>query len=215
MFLRFQGLDDLQLLLRRHTAEYGKFLYRFRNILFGMQRRRIHPAIGVFEAGFFGDVRDRDRIVTGNHLQIDALVRKVLQRFPCTFADFVADQHHRDGRDVRRQGLGVFPAKRRFAVGEDQNALAARRRRVRLFAQLPRKAVPEHEFPGADDVGADGRKADAAPLACGGEGDLRLHRPAWRVGAEILHRQRGWIVVIERVHHRGDGAFELRVRFIR
>ena len=97
MSVLFERLDELELLLRCYAPENGVFLCCGSNFRVCLEGGRVDIAVGVFEAGLFGDVRDGVRVIAGDNLERDALIGKIGK---CPFGartDFIAEKNQGNG----------------------------------------------------------------------------------------------------------------------
>ena len=79
MPLLFHGQNQFLLLFRRHAPENRIALAGVRDRFRRCQRTGVHPLIPVLQAGLSGNPRHRVRVVSGNHLDLHALVPEIPQ----------------------------------------------------------------------------------------------------------------------------------------
>ena len=122
MVLRLQGVYQLALLLRGHTAKYRHLFGRFCQLTVILQLRGIHPVFRPGNARLRRHTADCARVVARNHLDLHTLLGKVGKGLGGVGADGVLQRQQR--QKLQPRGIGLV-ARRQCAVIPRQQQHAA------------------------------------------------------------------------------------------
>ena len=166
MTLLLEGHDERLLLLGLHAAEHAVALDGLGDGRVVGQRGRVHVRLGPWHAHLRRDARHRARIVSRDHLEVDALLLEVADGLRGRRADLVVDGH-----ESQRFG----PPHQIAVLGEALHARQQQHARVGgqpflLLGHLDER-IAQNELTGAHDVALPVRKRRARPLLVGRERD--------------------------------------------
>ena len=160
----FQCLYQHPLLARGHTAEYRIFFHRAIIIFFFFQSRCIDKTLRTHNPRLCRNDGNRQRIVTGNHFDINIIFRKISKGFLCPFADRIG-KHHKTKRKYRL--CQRFPVKHPFILRKYKHTVAFAAVGGNLFLILG-KLPPQNKFRCSDHI--------RFPIVHHGSGILRFRR---------------------------------------
>ena len=185
-----QGAHEVALLLRRDAPEHARLVDGGVELLGRVERRGVHVALGMRDAGAHGDGRDRAGVVPGDDPELDPLVEEEPHGLGSGGADLVADgdaphqAHLADKRVLVVESVGL--AHHEHAL----RSVEGPRDPVRLLHAV----AAEHEGGGAHHERAAilGHAAGVLARRVEGDGARRARRartpsaPAWRRRASAV-----------------------------
>ena len=181
MSFRLQGVDELALLLGRHTAKDCAFFGGLGQRLLTAQRRGVHPALGPHNACVGGHMADGLRVVARNDLHGHALLGKVAEGLGRVFPDAVLQRQQRQKFQLRGIERGWRVGQCGVIFCQQQHAAALGQQRCQLVGKLPCPHPGQH-IRRTDDVAALRTKILGAVLVRRVEGHAAPRKP---VGAAL------------------------------